>query len=138
MNYRSMFPKQYLAAEDLDGREVTLTIAKLEREKVKTDSGTEQKWTIHFQEMLDRVKRDPNAINKRLIANITQARMIAKLYGNETDNWIGERITIYPTTCNAFGDPHTPCIRIRDRVPPPKEQREPDAPDQVPAEDPNG
>lgn len=32
---------------------------------------------------------------------------------DETDQWIGKRITLFPTTCNAFGNPLTPCIRVK-------------------------
>lgn len=32
---------------------------------------------------------------------------------DDTEKWIGKKITIYPTTCNAFGNPETPCIRVK-------------------------
>jgi len=33
--------------------------------------------------------------------------------GDTMEDWIGHEITIYPTTCNAFGNPNTPCIRVK-------------------------
>lgn len=32
---------------------------------------------------------------------------------DDTEKWTGKKITIYPTTCNAFGNPNTACIRVR-------------------------
>ena len=60
-----------------------------------------------------RVKKDKSAINKRLVANVTNARSIAKQYGPETDDWTGKQITLYRTQCMAFGE-MVDCIRIRE------------------------
>ncbi len=32
---------------------------------------------------------------------------------DDIDTWSGKSITLYPTTCNAFGNPKTPCIRVK-------------------------
>jgi hypothetical protein len=32
---------------------------------------------------------------------------------DDQERWIGKQITLFTTTCNAFGNPNTPCIRVR-------------------------
>ncbi len=105
-----MFPSEYIVAEDLDGRDVTLTISKVQIEDRPTDQGPQPMPFLYFEEM-DRKKSD-----KRLGINVTNARSIARLYGVEASKWVGCQITIYPTTCEAFGDTVT-CVRIRKSKP---------------------
>lgn len=50
--------------------------------------------------------------DKGLILNKTNARTIGLALGNEMDNWIGKKITLYATTTEAFGD-IVPCVRVR-------------------------
>lgn len=50
--------------------------------------------------------------DKGLILNKTNARTIGLSYGNEMDHWKGEAITLYSTTCEAFGD-IVACVRVR-------------------------
>jgi hypothetical protein len=47
-----------------------------------------------------------------MVMNKTNAKLIASHYGDDTDNWTGKEITLYPTTCQAFGET-VPCIRVR-------------------------
>ena len=108
---RTLFPKEYVAAHDLDGKDVTLTISRVEMEDLRTDAGTERKPIVHFAEMDKR----PKDKRKRLVLNITNMRSIAKALGSfETDDWPGGKITLYPTTCPAFGEIRD-CIRVREK-----------------------
>jgi hypothetical protein len=114
MHVRLLFPKDYLAAPDLVGREVTLTMSRIVSESLHREGGDdEQKWCLYFEEMEKRHRGDRNQPNKRLVLNKTNAKTIAKLHGNETDEWAGKKITLYPTTCQAFGDT-VDCIRIKE------------------------
>jgi len=117
MDARLLFPKEYLGAPDLRGKDVTLTISRLAQEALRTDKGEEDKWVVYFAEMEERHKRNKKQLNKKLVLNRTNAKSIAKLLGNETDNWIGKPITLYPTTCLAFGK-EADCIRIREKANP--------------------
>ena len=38
---------------------------------------------------------------------------ISRIHGPDPEKWKGEKVKFYPTTCRAFGDPNTPCIRVR-------------------------
>lgn len=53
---------------------------------------------------------------KPLVLNKTNAKRIVNLYGSETKNWCGKRITLYATTCE-FGGEEVECIRVRKEAP---------------------
>ena len=100
-----MFPSDYVAAEDLRGRDVNVVINDVELATLRTNDGKSKKFLIRFK-----------GKDKPLVLNKTNARTIAGLHGTRAEDWVGKPITIYPTTCEAFGETTT-CIRIRDRVP---------------------
>ncbi len=109
MHYKLLFPKDYLGAHDLiaAGKDVTLTIAGVKMETLTLTGGRkEEKPVITFE-----------GTEKKLVMNVTNASIIASIYKTpETDEWIGKRITLYPTTTQ-FGPDTVECIRIRSRVP---------------------
>lgn len=131
MDYRLFYDSEWLRAVDLRDKEVTLTISRVEPGEAKGAGKKKSKKmpVLTFREVEEKHKRNPKAGPlKRLGLNITNAKTIAKLYGKEVDDWLGKRITLYPTECEAFGET-TDCIRIRERVPTTKERhgREEDA-----------
>lgn len=105
-DFRTMFDKDYLYAFMLNGREVTVEIAKVQGGQIKGDGGKSSKKPIcHFK-----------GKDKPLALNVTNCKTIAAMYGNNTDQWIGKRITIYPTTTD-FGGKTVDCIRVRQGIP---------------------
>jgi hypothetical protein len=46
------------------------------------------------------------------VCNLTNAQTLAELYGDETDDWIGEKVVLYATR-TLFQGKQTPCIRVR-------------------------
>lgn len=116
-HWRLMFADEFLAAADLQGKDATVTIARVQVETLTREDGKEDKPVVHFEEMLRRPKKD----QKRWVLNKTNAKTIAKLYGSDADAWKGKRITLYPTTCKAFGDMHE-CVRVRPKRPPEKQR----------------
>lgn len=113
MFYRNLAPSEYLAAGDLQGKAVTLTISRLANEEIASERGKQRRWVLCFAELEERAKKDPTKLTTKLVINKTHAKAVAQMHGNETDGWVGKRVQIYPTTCSAFGNPKTPCIRIR-------------------------
>src|SRR6476659_477300 len=91
MKISDVFPSKYLKAEDLEGASVTVTIEEVKREEVGPKK--ESKPVISFAETL-----------KRLVLNKTNAATIAKLYGEETDEWLGKRIILYPKDTEFQGE----------------------------------
>lgn len=95
---------------------MSLTIAGVQVEQLRTTGGNEEKAVVTFQELEKRGKGKPH----KFVLNKTNAQTIAKVLGSpETDDWRGKRITLYPTTCQAFGET-VDCVRVRDKAPPPK------------------
>lgn len=109
-DYRTMFDSDYLFAFHLQGREVTLKIARVESGLVKGEKGKkDRKPVVYFA-----------GKEKGLALNKTNGKTIAGLYGNDTAQWIGKLVTLYPTTTE-FGRETVDCIRIRPGVPRGKE-----------------
>ena len=101
-----LFPTDYLSAVEFQGKDVTLEIAGVKREELKTqDGGSETKPILTF-----------TSTKKKLVLNVTNASTIAELHGVEAESWVGKSVTFYPTTTSCFGD-RVDCIRVRDKVP---------------------
>ena len=125
---RTMFDKAYLYAYDLQGRDVTVTIAKVVGGTLTGQGGKSSKKPIVFF----------NGTKKGLALNITNAKTIASMYGGfESEKWIGKKVTLYPTTTQ-FGSQTMECIRVRPSIPkgaatqiaePPPPDREPGSDD---------
>lgn len=106
MKISVIFPSKYVKAADLNGKPVTLTIKSVTMEEMVThDNKKANKPVVWFERA-----------TKGFVINLTNALIIAALYGDETDNWTGKRITIYPTQVKAFGKMED-CIRVRQEVP---------------------
>lgn len=96
----------FLEAEDLpENKDVPVTIENV-RQPCKDDKGKDGR-------LMDKPIVKLAKVKKEWVLNKTNARAIRRQYGNETDDWIGKQIIIHRTTCAAFGDPNTPCIRVR-------------------------
>lgn len=53
---------------------------------------------------------------KGLVLNKTNAQLIAEQHGQDTGDWKGKEIRIYPTTTD-FGGERVECIRVEQHVP---------------------
>ena len=102
MKMSLMFPSDFVKAADLDGKDVTKTIKAVTMDELTMTGGRkETKPVIRFSDA-----------DKKLVLNRTNANIIASMYGNETDNWIGKKITMFPDV-TTFGRDTVDCIRIR-------------------------
>jgi hypothetical protein len=111
MKMSDLFPSKYVKAADLNGKHITLTIKELRVEEMGHGSEKERKAVIYFERA-----------TKGLVLNRTNAMIIASLYGDESDDWRGCRITIYPTKVRAFGSMQD-AIRVREEIPAQPSQR---------------
>lgn len=105
-DFRKMFDAPYVGAWDLDGRDVTLTISRVEAGTITGNSGRTAKKPIVWFEKTE----------KGLVLNRTNAKTVAALYGKNTDTWAGKRITLFATT-TSFGGETVECIRVRPKAP---------------------
>lgn len=99
MNINDAFSSNYIKASDLQGRDVPVVIRGVEIEPVGRDK--DQKPVIYFR-----------GKEKGMVLNKTNANAISKLYGADTNGWLGKSIIIYPTETE-FGGETVECIRIR-------------------------
>lgn len=106
-DYRTLYDKENLGAWDLGGREVTVTI---ESVTPGTVGGQQGKKAARKPILTFKGKR------KKFVCNVTNGTAIATLYGKHVEKWIGERITLYPTT-TTFGRETVDCIRVRPEKP---------------------
>jgi hypothetical protein len=93
MRISDAFPSDYLKASDLNDRSVTVIISKVELVELGKGRDKENKMLISFA-----------GKQKQLVCNKTNANTIAKLYGDDTDGWIGKAITIEPREVEFQGD----------------------------------
>ncbi len=104
MDFRSLFPSNYISAADLEGQDRVVVIARIVASE-EVGQKKEKRPILYFA-----------GIQKGLVLNKTNGKRIAKLHSNDTDSWIGKAVTLYPSECD-FGDETVPCVRVRDSVP---------------------
>lgn len=97
MRMSEEFPSKYLKADDLRGREVRVTIARVEREKM----GDDVKPVVYF-----------NGKEKGVVLNKTNGFAIANAYGDETNDWFGNDIILF-SVMTEYGGKTAPAIRVR-------------------------
>jgi hypothetical protein len=80
VNINDEFPSKYLKSGDLQGAAVKVKISNVTSE----DIGGDRKLIMHFENR-----------TKGMVLNKTNARTIADVYGDDTDNWIGGLIEVF-------------------------------------------
>ena len=102
-----MFPSDYLCAFDCGGKDVTLTIAKINLEELRLNrGGTKVKPVLTFSDH-----------KKKVVLNKTNAESIAITLGSSrAEDWLGKRVTFYPTK-TTVGRETVDCIRVREKAP---------------------
>jgi hypothetical protein len=97
MDYELLFPGRFLKSVEFKGKKVTLTISKIETELLPDKKQKEKiKGIILFKES-----------KKGIVLNKTNAICLAKLFGRNTDGWVGHKVTFYPAPYN-----EDTCIRV--------------------------
>lgn len=105
-DYRSMYDRDYIGEWDLDGKEVVVTISEVKAAELQNEKKQKSKKPVVYF-----VGKE-----KALVLNKTNGKAIAGMYGPKTETWTGKRITLYPSTCEAFGQT-VACIRVRPTIP---------------------
>ena len=95
MKLSSMFPRRYATGNDLQGKLHTLTITHIKCEKMRPQAGAPEveRWVLYFKET-----------KKGVILSRTLAYQIAEILGSEeTNDWLGKVIIIYPQPIQVAG-----------------------------------
>jgi hypothetical protein len=85
-NFADVFPERWLHAEDLSGKQVTLTIKDAYVEELRSPTGEKSQVPILSFEKT----------RKEYVLNITNARVCKALWGDDAGKWIGHRVVIEP------------------------------------------
>lgn len=102
MRKDQIFPSKYLKEPDLRGRDVNVTIDRVERVSFQGKPGL----VVYFE-----------GKDKGLPCNQTIFDQIAYATGeDDTENWAGHRITLYPTE-TTYQNEMRPVVRVRTRPP---------------------
>lgn len=80
MRISEEFPSQYLKASDLGGRDIRVTMGRVERETI----GTDKKLVLYFK-----------GKEKGLVLNKTNANTIGDGYGDDTDEWFDQPLILF-------------------------------------------
>jgi hypothetical protein len=89
MDFNEMFPSRFLKSSDVEDGPMQVTIASVKPEEL----GGERKVVATFSNS-----------EKQLVLNKTNAKAIAKMYGNDTRSWLGKPITLVATQVDFRGD----------------------------------
>jgi hypothetical protein len=101
MDIDGAFPSKYLKSTDLQGRNISLTIDRVEVEEVGFGREKDHKPVVYFQ----RTK-------KGFVLNRTNSNTIKAAYGRDTDGWIGKPVVLFPAMVDFAGDT-VEAIRVR-------------------------
>lgn len=94
MKLNEAYPSRFLKADDLQGKDIAVTIKAVTLEEFDGDSKKEKKLIIAFANK-----------QKLFVCNKTNASVIAKiLNAPDTDDWIGKSIVIGPREVEFSGD----------------------------------
>lgn len=120
MRISSAYPSDYLKAADLLGHSVNVTLSHVEMRELNNES----KPILFFQ-----------GKQKGMVLNKTNANKIAELFGDDTDDWTGQEVTIFEALVE-FQGRTVPALRVRPAKPQPQRKRQtidepPDHPGQL-------
>ena len=107
MNINEIYgSSEWIRAADLQGRKVRVRITHWESTEFKRQDRTVKQIALTFA-----------GKEKRLGLNITNARMIASMYGDNPDSWLQQEIMLYPSKTSNAGGQIVDCVRIEYQEP---------------------
>ena len=102
MKLDEMFPSRYVKGQDLKGRNVIVTIARVQAENMRPNPQSPElrKFVLYTDEG-----------KKGIVLSKTLASQISRALGSDdSDDWIGKKVTLYPKPMIVAGVPITPKI----------------------------
>jgi hypothetical protein len=99
---KDYFPSNYIRPEDLNGRDLVVTIDRVESVEFENDGKKQLKPVAHFR----------NEGIKPLVCNKTNFLLISGICGENTDDWPGKQIRLFPDMV-AFKGQIKEAIRVK-------------------------
>lgn len=103
-HWKKLENPDYIGAYSLEaGKDLTVTIEKVERQLITGTGGKKEECTVAILKG-----------QKPMILNRTNMKTIQKLYDTPyIEQWAGKKITLYVAKTKAFGEDNVECLRIR-------------------------
>lgn len=98
MKISNAFPSKYLRAADLQDRQIRAVMKLVEMENIGDD---DKKPVLYFMKG-----------TKGLVLNKTNSKAISNAYGDDTDNWEGKEVILFPAMVDFRGD-SVEAIRVK-------------------------
>ena len=103
MSFDQLYPGTYLKAGEFEGRAVTLTVKTITREMLSNGSGGEEPAvTVAFAET-----------EKQFVMNKTNAVSLRAMWGDDSGEWIGHKVTLHPVKDESGLSDSGICIRVK-------------------------
>lgn len=103
MDATKLCPSPHIEAAELNGADKVVTIKKVGFSEVGEEKVN--KGVIYYEEF-----------DRGMVINRTNVKRIIAMLGNETDEWVGKKIALYPSETDWQGRT-VPCIRVREKLP---------------------
>lgn len=101
-HWRTIAGKEYLVGEELNGKEVKVTINEVKVELLQNVKGKEKKPVASFK-----------GTDRKLVLNVTNMKSIAKVLGTSfIEDWANKEIILIPVKGRFFGEEQE-VIRIK-------------------------
>ena len=106
-HWRTVNPSPYLAAVDLDGKDVVVTIASVTPQEVTLEGGRKEVCRVA------QLSSGGKPCGKAWLINSTNSKVLdAMAKSGQMEAWAGLTVTLYPTTTKMKKET-VPCIRVR-------------------------
>ena len=104
MDAALLHPSRFLKSAEFKGKDVTYTVRAVELEELESDDGKKKtKGVMSFVET-----------GKQLVINRTNSDCFKAMFGRETDNWRGKRVTFWAAPFyDSFTKENTTAVRVR-------------------------
>lgn len=103
LSYDQLFPSRFIKAGEFGGKPVTLTITAVEMEELEKEDGTEKNAPIvSFKET-----------KRQWVLIKTNAQCLLAMWGPNTDDWVGKRVTLFPERDASGLSDSGLCIRVK-------------------------
>lgn len=105
MNAKSLFPKELISGADVHdakGKPIYLLATISGLKQIEVGPEKEHRWALTFK-----------GTDRKLTLNVTNNDRLCELFGNETDDWIGQKIALHGDTAK-FGGKTVQAVRIEE------------------------
>lgn len=103
LSYDQLFPGRFIKAGEFGGKDVTLTIERVYVDGLETESGaTEKRAIVAFKET-----------QREWVLIKTNAQCLVAMWGADSDDWLGKRVTLHPEADPSGLSDSGLCIRVK-------------------------